>query len=120
MATESEKIDDDFRRLTAEIDELNADLCELEEEIGLPSFYRSKPIPERLAHVGFPNETIKHVKTKLDAWAAVREAALAKCELLSRQPPRASATLPAAMRPTEPTYDHPARGLQLRPASPHD
>ena len=35
MATESEKIDDDFRRLTAEIDELNADLCELEEEIGL-------------------------------------------------------------------------------------
>ena len=94
MATESEKIDDDFRRLTAEIDELNADLCELEEEIGLPSFYRSKPIPERLAHVGFPNETIKHVKTKLDAWAAVHEAALAKCELLSRQPPRASATLP--------------------------
>ena len=23
------------------------------------------------------------------------------------------------MRPTEPTYDHPTRGMQLRPASPH-
>ena len=96
MAMESEKIDDDFRRLTAEIDELDADLCKLEEEIGLPSFYRSKPIPERLGHVGFPNETIKHVKMKLDAWAAVREAALARREVA--EPPAAASVGYAARR----------------------
>jgi hypothetical protein len=38
-----------------------------EAEVGLPTFYRSKPLVERMAAVGFDQATIDQVQTWLDA-----------------------------------------------------
>jgi hypothetical protein len=37
-----------------------------EAEVGLPTFYRSKPLVERMAAVGFDQATIDQVQTWLD------------------------------------------------------
>ena len=38
----------------------------IEAELGLPTFYRSKPIVERMAALGYDQAAIDHVKTWLD------------------------------------------------------
>ena len=38
----------------------------MEAELGLPRFYRSKPIVERMAALGYDQAAIDHVKTWLD------------------------------------------------------
>jgi hypothetical protein len=38
----------------------------MEAELGLPTFYRSKPIVERMAALGYDQAAIDHVKTWLD------------------------------------------------------
>jgi hypothetical protein len=44
-----------------------ADLCAREDQQGLPTFYRSKPLVERMAAVGMSKEAIERVRT----WLAV-------------------------------------------------
>ena len=65
--SERDKTVANLRRLIADFDEWQAALEERERELGLPTFYRSKPIPERLMHVGFDKDTIDRVVQLLDA-----------------------------------------------------
>jgi hypothetical protein len=56
-----------FREIIQDWDAFEKDLQECEDEAGLPAFYRSKPIGERMAAVGMSQEAIEHVTTWMDA-----------------------------------------------------
>jgi len=56
-----------LRRRLLDHEEFERDLRQLEDEAGLPAFYRSKPIPERMAAIGMSQAAIDHVSTWLDA-----------------------------------------------------
>jgi hypothetical protein len=65
-ATETERLHDRVKELLRDIDELEAGL-RMEEERGLPSFYRSKPLVDRMANLGMGPEAIERVGDLLDA-----------------------------------------------------
>jgi hypothetical protein len=44
---------------------------ELEAEAGLPAFYQSKPVVERMAALGMSQDLIDHARTRLDALSKV-------------------------------------------------
>jgi hypothetical protein len=81
MPTERESIEAELRereRLITKclevlegIKDLEADLERLEAEHGLPKFYRSKPLIERLAHLGMSQDAINDIKELLDAMSAI-------------------------------------------------
>jgi hypothetical protein len=68
MSTERERIEAKLRereqlitkclKVLAGIKELEADLERLEAERGLPELYRSKPLVDRLAHLGMSQDAI--------------------------------------------------------------
>jgi hypothetical protein len=66
-ATETERLHDQVKELLCDIDELEAGLRQMEEERGLPSFYSSKPLVDRMAHLGMSPEAIERVGELLDA-----------------------------------------------------
>jgi hypothetical protein len=68
--TEEEKAIANARRAIGNVQEFDAMLCRLEALSGLPLFYRSKPIPERLKALGFPSEVIEDVNLMVDALEA--------------------------------------------------
>jgi hypothetical protein len=49
-----------------ELDEFEARLQAMENEAGLPVFYRSKPLTGRMAHLGMSQEAIAHIAELLD------------------------------------------------------
>jgi hypothetical protein len=64
------------RKLLSEViqdfHELEENLRQLEDEEGLPAFYRSKPLTERMAAVGMSQAVIDRVETYIDALDAVQ------------------------------------------------
>jgi hypothetical protein len=66
-ATETERLRHEVKEMLREIDELEAGLRQMEEERGLPSFYSSKPLVDRMAHLGMSPEAIERVGELLDA-----------------------------------------------------
>jgi hypothetical protein len=52
--------------------ELEENLRQLEDEAGLPAFYRSKALTERMAAVGMSQAIIDRVETYMDALDAVQ------------------------------------------------
>jgi hypothetical protein len=81
MPTERERIEAQLRereRLITKclqvlegIKDLETDLERLEAEHGLPKFYRSKPLTERLAHLGMSQDAINDIEELLDAMSAI-------------------------------------------------
>jgi hypothetical protein len=70
--SEKEKSLADLKRVIADFDELERDLEAREAELGLPSFYRSKPLAERLAAVGVSKEAIAKINLMLEAFDVIR------------------------------------------------
>jgi hypothetical protein len=68
---ERERIVVELRSVIHEIEEFEAQFQALEREAGLPGFYRSKPITERMAHLGMSQEAIDDVGQLLDAMEKV-------------------------------------------------
>ena len=66
-ATETERLHDQVKELLCDFEELEAGLRQMEEERGLPSFYRSRPLVDRMAHLGMSPEAIERVGELLDA-----------------------------------------------------
>ncbi len=64
---EKERVVRKLRGLAQEALELEKRLQEMEDEAGLPTFYRSKPLVERMAAVGYDQDAIDQVQTWLDA-----------------------------------------------------
>jgi hypothetical protein len=85
MRTEREKIEAELRmneeektvanlwRTIEDVQEIDALLCRLEALAGLPLFYRSKPIPERLKALGFPSEMLEEVNFCFDSLDSMRQ-----------------------------------------------
>ena len=71
--TEEEKTIANLQRTIEDIQEFDSMLCRLEALAGFPLFYRSKPIPERLKALGFPNDTIEEVNVCFAALDAIRQ-----------------------------------------------
>jgi hypothetical protein len=81
MPTERERIEAKLRereRLIAKclevlagFKDLEADLERLEAECGLPELHRSKPLVDRLAHLGMSQDAINDIKELLDAMSAI-------------------------------------------------
>jgi hypothetical protein len=61
-----------------ELDEFEARLQAMENEASLPVFYRSKPLTERIAHLGMSPEAIAHTAELLDG---IEKLALGRGEL---------------------------------------
>jgi hypothetical protein len=70
--TESERLALKLHESIGDLDEMEAELAKLEEQAGLPSFYRTKPVTERLAAVGIGKETIDRIGKPSEALDAVR------------------------------------------------
>ena len=68
---ERERIVVELRSVIQDIEEFEAQFQALEKEAGLPGFYRSKPITERMAHLGMSQEAIDVVGQLLDAMEKV-------------------------------------------------
>jgi hypothetical protein len=66
-ASETGRVVHKLRALLVDHDEFEKGLQDLEAQHGLPEFYRSKTIVERMAAVGYDQAAIDHVKTWLDA-----------------------------------------------------
>jgi hypothetical protein len=66
-ASERARLVQKFQEIIEDWGEFERDLQQREDEVGLPTFYRSKPIAERMAGVGMSQEAIDHVKTWMDA-----------------------------------------------------
>jgi hypothetical protein len=62
-----------IRRAVHAIQRYDAMLSKLEVLAGLPLFYRSKPISERLRALGFENEMVEEINLCFDALDAIRE-----------------------------------------------
>jgi hypothetical protein len=54
-----------------DFDELESKLHALEDDAGLPTFYRSKPLMERMAHVGMSDGAITQVRDWLAAISTI-------------------------------------------------
>jgi citrate synthase len=79
MTTEREKIEAELRmsereRIAAKLkdlihdfDETEHNLQKLEAEQGLPTFYRTKPLAERMKHLGMSREAIEQIEVLLAA-----------------------------------------------------
>jgi hypothetical protein len=61
-ASEKDRVVQKLRAVAQEAQEFERRLQELEAEAGLPTFYRSKPIVERMAAIGFDQAAIDHVQ----------------------------------------------------------
>ena len=70
-AGERERAQELLSEVIEDFDELEKTLRQLEDEEGLPAFYRSKPLTERMAAVGMSQAMIDCVKTYMDALEAV-------------------------------------------------
>jgi hypothetical protein len=71
--SQEEKTVANIRRAVHDIQRYDAMLSKLEVLAGLPLFYRSKPISERLRALGFENEMIEEINLCFDALDAIRE-----------------------------------------------
>jgi hypothetical protein len=79
-ADEREKVVERVRSVIRELDEFETRVQALEKEAGLPFFYRSKPLAERMAHLGMSHESIEEVAGLLDA---IEKLALGRADELS-------------------------------------
>jgi flagellar biosynthesis chaperone FliJ len=70
-AGESERAQQLLSKVIQDFHELEKDLRQLEDEAGLPAFYRSKPLTERMAAVGMSQAVIDRIKKYVDALEAV-------------------------------------------------
>jgi hypothetical protein len=85
---ERERIVVELRSVIDEIEEFEAQFQALEKGAGLPGFYRSKPITERMAHLGMSQEAIDVVDSSSMPW---KRLALARRALvLEREAPEPS------------------------------
>jgi hypothetical protein len=71
--SQEEKTVANIQRAMHDIQGYDAMLSKLEALAGLPLFYRSKPISERLRALGFANEMIEGMNLCFDALDAIRE-----------------------------------------------
>jgi hypothetical protein len=69
--SETDRIRAEFERLIGDVAEMEDDLREREKAAGLPSFYQSKPLVERMAAVGMSREAIARVSEWLEAMGAL-------------------------------------------------
>src|SRR5262249_52992620 len=69
-ATETERLLNRMKEIMREIEEVEDVLQQMEQERGLPSF-RSKPLVERMAHLGMSQEAIDGVGDMLDAMTKI-------------------------------------------------
>jgi hypothetical protein len=79
-STEAELNASDVERIALQLQEVardaelvEKDLCALEDELGIPEFARSLPLPERMAAVGMSCAGIERLSTLLDALEMVRQ-----------------------------------------------
>jgi hypothetical protein len=70
-ASEPERLAQQLRELIQEQDEIERMLRQLEDAAGLPTFYRSKPLVERMAAVGMGRAAIDRIQMMLDAFRMV-------------------------------------------------
>jgi hypothetical protein len=70
-ASEKYRVARKLQNAAREAQELEKRLQEFEAETGLPTFYRSKPIVERMAALGMSQAAIDHAQTWLDALSKV-------------------------------------------------
>jgi hypothetical protein len=70
-ASEKDRVVRKLCGLAQEAREMERHFQELEAKAGLPSFYRSKPLVERMAAVGMSQGAIDHVRTWLDALSKI-------------------------------------------------
>src|SRR5258708_683929 len=79
-STEAELNYSDVERIAIQLKEVardaeivEKDLCALEDELGIPEFARSLPLPERMTAVGLSCAGIGRLSTLLDALEMVRQ-----------------------------------------------
>ena len=72
-ASESERIALQLQEVVREAELVEKDLRALEDELGIPEFARSLPLPERMAAVGMSRAGIERLSTFLDALEMVRQ-----------------------------------------------
>ena len=70
-ATERDRVVRKLQDVAQEAVEWEKRLQEMEDETGLPSFYRSKPLVERMAALGMSQGAIEHARTWLNALSKV-------------------------------------------------
>jgi hypothetical protein len=68
--SEQERIVADLKRLIKDVEEFERDLQAREAELGLPTFYRSKPLVERMALVGMSKEAVEKMNLLFDTLKA--------------------------------------------------
>jgi len=101
-ATEIERLRNELKEILREIEEVDAGLRQMEEERGLPSFYSSKPLVDRMAHLGMSPEAIERVGELLDATTKIVQGEMDKIpdhvrrELCQRRRGRDLSPRPAA------------------------
>ncbi|HEY7300949.1 MAG TPA: hypothetical protein VH684_23905 [Xanthobacteraceae bacterium] len=71
--SDEEKTVANIRRAVRDIEKYDDMLSRLEALAGLPLFYRSKPIPERLGALGFAKEIIDEINLCFAALDVIRE-----------------------------------------------
>ena len=71
-ATETERLINLVKEILCEIDEVEVGLRQMEEERGLPSD-SSKPLVDRMAHLGMSPEAIERVGELFDAAAKIHQ-----------------------------------------------
>jgi hypothetical protein len=65
--SEKDRVVRKLREIIQEWDAFEKDLQQCEHEAGLPAFYRSKSIAERMAAVGMSQQEIEHVTAWMEA-----------------------------------------------------
>jgi hypothetical protein len=70
-ASEKDRVVRNLQNAAQEAEEFERRLLELKANAGLPTFYRSKPIVERMAALGMSQAAINHAQTWLDALSKV-------------------------------------------------
>jgi hypothetical protein len=70
-ASEKDRVVQKLQGRAQEALELEKRLQEMETETGLPAFYRSKPLVERMAALGMSQDAIDHVQIWLDALSKI-------------------------------------------------
>jgi flagellar biosynthesis chaperone FliJ len=72
-ASDVERIALQLQEVARDAELVEKDLRALEDELGIPEFARSRPLPERMAAVGMSRAGIERLSTFLDALEMVRQ-----------------------------------------------
>jgi hypothetical protein len=72
-ASDVERIALQLQEVARDAELVEKDLRALEDELGIPEFARSRPLPERMAAMGMSRAGIERLSTFLDALEMVRQ-----------------------------------------------